>query len=99
MSHKVLEPEVIKSHSSSSDNSPRWMTVIFDNDTVPRELVVLTILAQTGCTVEEAEIEVWEAEKYGKAPIHFADKEFCTKLAAEFSRIKVKAEVHPEWAD
>ena len=39
------------------------MTVIFDNDNVPRELVILTILAQTGGTVEEAEIEVWEAEK------------------------------------
>jgi hypothetical protein len=77
----------------------RWMVVIFNNDHTPQDLVVLALMRATACGRREAEMEMWEAEKFGKAPVHFAAKDECDQAAAVISSIGVKTEVSPEWPD
>jgi hypothetical protein len=57
------------------------------------------LIRATCCDVREAMTEVWEAENYGKAAVHFASQEECAAAAAVISSIGVKTEVAPEWAD
>ena len=75
------------------------MVVIFNNEINSFDEVILALIQATGCDLEEAEIEAWEAHHYGKAPVHFADKEACLDAAAVISSIGVKTEVSPEWQD
>jgi ATP-dependent Clp protease adapter protein ClpS len=79
--------------------SGRWMTIIFNDDHTPIDLVVLTVIAATKCSVEEAEIETWEAHHYGKAPIHFSSESECDQVARVLQSIGVKTEVVPEWTE
>ncbi len=79
--------------------SGRWMTLIYNNDHTPMDLVVLTIMVATKCDSKEAEIETWEAHHYGKAPIHFASEGECNEVAKVLQSIGVKTEVCLEWED
>lgn len=75
------------------------MVVIFNNDTTAFDDVVLTLVIATGCEVEEARIEAWEAHTYGQAPVHFALEEECQRVAQVISAIGVRTEVRREWED
>lgn len=95
MSHTLLEPEQIAANVEAG----RWMVVIYNNDTNSMEEVVEIIVAATGCSIDEAEIEMWEAHVVGKAPVHFAAKSECDDVAAIIASIGVKTEVAREWSD
>lgn len=75
------------------------MVVIFNNQTNTFDEVILALMRATGCDKAEAEIEAWEADHYGKAPVHFATKAECEQVASVISSIGVKTEVLPEWED
>ena len=94
MNQTQQTPETIETNLSG-----RWMTVIFNNDHTPMDLVVLTIMVATNCDASEAEIETWEAHHYGKAPIHFSSEADCQQVAGVLQSIGVKTEVCLEWED
>lgn len=75
------------------------MTLIYDNDHTPLELVILTLIVATKCDVQEAETEAWEAQAYGKAPVHFSSETECREVAQNLEGIGVKTSVQPEWED
>jgi len=75
------------------------MTVIFDDDVTPVDLVLVTLVAATGCDMQEAAMEVWEAEAYGKAAVHFATEEECRQAAAIIARARIQVDVQPEWSE
>ncbi len=75
------------------------MVVIFDNDFTPIDDVVRTLMYATGCDLEEACVETWEAQQYGKAPVHFAGEPACLAVAAMIESIGVRTEVKKEWDD
>ena len=77
----------------------RFMTVIFNNDHTPQDVVVAILIKATGCTAEEAMIEMWEAEHYGKAAVHFANESECKRVATIIESVGVKTTVQPEWDD
>lgn len=56
-------------------------------------------MSSTGCGLEEAAMEVWEAETYGKCPVHFSSRNECEIVAVMISSIGVKTEVSREWKD
>lgn len=85
--------------STSITGSSRYMTLIYSNDHTPQDVVVMVIMRATGCTTEEAYIEMWEAEHYGKAPVHFANEEECQKVADIIESVGVATSVLPEWND
>lgn len=93
MSRTVLEPEVLDKGLSEG----RWRVVIYNNDTTPVDDVLAVLLQSTGCTLQEAMVEVWEAETYGQASVHFAKRDECEIVATMISSIGVRTQVRPEW--
>ena len=80
-----------------ANGTNRWKVTIYDNNhNTPQEVLAVLILS-TGCDLQEAEIEIWEAENYGKAAVHFAPREECVTVASVIGKIGVHAEVGPEW--
>jgi ATP-dependent Clp protease adapter protein ClpS len=75
------------------------MALIFNNDTNTMEEVIEILMAATHCDEEEAYLETWEADRYGKAPVHFASFEECQAVCRTLSTIGLKTEVAPEWRD
>jgi len=95
MSRPILEPDI----EVRSAGSGRWMVLIYNNDTNSMDEVIEVLILATGCDVEEAAIETWEAHHYGKAPVHFAAKSDCDEVARIISTIGVRTEVALEWED
>lgn len=93
MSQGILEPKL----NLPDQSNGRWMTIIFNNDFTPIDLVIQVLIAATKCPRDEAEIETWDAHMFGKAPVHFASQEECTEVALKISRIGVQTEVCKEW--
>ena len=75
------------------------MVVIFNNETNSMDEVVEILMTATECSVQEAFTEMWEADHYGKASVHFASVGECHEVARIISSIGVKTEVCPEWID
>jgi hypothetical protein len=92
MDQVVLEPSGIDAGLGS-----RWMVVILNNETNSMDEVIAVLVAATGCTIEEAAIEAWEAHTYGKASVHFASKPDCAVAASIIESIGVATNVVPEW--
>ena len=92
MDQVVLEPTGIDAGRGS-----RWMVVILNNETNSMDEVIAVLVAATGCTIEEAAIEAWEAHTYGKASVHFASRSDCVIAASIIEAIGVKTNVVPEW--
>jgi hypothetical protein len=75
------------------------MVEIFNNDHTSVDVVITTLMVATRCDIKEAAMEVWEAEHYGKAPVHFAGEEECRTVADVISKAGIRAEVSREWND
>ncbi len=95
MNQPILSPDLLQDKIGES----RWMVTIFNNDWTPIQDVVDVLMTATGCTLEEAAIETWEAHHFGKAPVHFADQVECERAARVINAIGVVTEVGPEWND
>jgi ATP-dependent Clp protease adapter protein ClpS len=95
MSQTILQPEL----AESSSKSGRWMVVIFNNEHNSMEEVIEVLMAATGCDIQEAYIEMWEAHTFGKASVHFAAREECDDAATIISAVGVRTEVTLEWQE
>lgn len=96
MQTPTFQPETTDPQSGTRG---RWMVVIHNNHTNSFDEVIVALMAGTGCDIEEASIEAWEAHHYGKAPVHFAAQAECVEAAATISRVGVVTDVLPEWND
>lgn len=96
MAVPLLEPDL---DTASTKGQGRWMTVIHNDDDIGMDEVIEVLMAATGCDVEEAYMEMWEAHTFGKAPCHFASQPECAEVAGVISGIGVTTEVLPEWED
>lgn len=88
-------PEVIESPTATG----RWMVVIFNNEITHADDVIGILMKATGCGVNEAYMETWEAHTFGKAPVHFAGRDDCEVVAAMIGTIGVRTQVRREWED
>lgn len=93
MSKIFIEPEVI----DSSTGTGRWMVVIFNDPITTLEQVIQILMRATGCSADEAYIETWEAHNFGKAPVHFSQRDEAEVVAAMIGTIGVKTEIRREW--
>jgi ATP-dependent Clp protease adaptor protein ClpS len=91
----LLEPSL----EDAVQGGSRWMTVIFNNDHTPMDVVVQTLMTATGCDAQEAYIEMWEAHTFGKAACHFSSRETCEAVASVIERAGVQTEVCLEWPE
>lgn len=95
MSQIAVEPNV----NGPQSGHGRWMVEIFNNDTNSQDEVIEILMRATGCDIQEAFIEIWEAENFGKAAVHFGGHKECEEVARTISGIGVKTEVSLEWED
>jgi ATP-dependent Clp protease adaptor protein ClpS len=95
MSQSVVEPDIQETGSGTG----RWMVVIYNNESNSMDEVIEVLIRATGCDIQEAEIEMWEAHTFGKAPVHFASKPECEDAAIIISSVGIKTEVALEWND
>lgn len=75
--------------------SPRGSTgvLVYNNDTNTYQEVIDILMKATECDEEEAFIETWEIDHYGKAIVHYASREECERVARTISTIGIKTEV------
>lgn len=93
MSRTFVQPEVLDPRIGTG----RWMVVIFNNDANSFDEVVAILMRSTGCSMQEAYIETWEAHHYGKAAVHFSSQDECEIVAAMIASIGVRTQVRREW--
>ena len=94
-----MQPTILTEQHPAELTIGRWMLEIFDNDTTPREFVVFMLIKATGCTGDEAEMETWEAETFGRAAVHFGPRDICEAAGGMMNVIGVATKVSPEWKD
>ncbi len=95
MSKTFVLPEILESPASTG----RWMVVIFNNETNTFDEVIEILMRATGCGLDEAYMETWEAHHYGKAPVHFATRTECEIVASMIATIGVRTQVSREWSE
>lgn len=83
----------------SLSQTRRYRTTIFNNNHTTMDTVVSILMRATGCSAEEAYIEMWEAHTFGKADVHFDTLEICERAARIIRTAGVEAEVRLEWDD
>ena len=75
------------------------MVVIHNNDETSMQDVIMVLMAATGCDLDEAYMEMWEAHHYGQAPVHFAAETECHEVARIIATVGVQTTVRKEWED
>ena len=73
-----------------------WIVTVFDNDTNSYDQVMLVLMRATACTSEEAYIEAWEIDHYGKCVVHKAGQNECKHAAEVIATIGIRVEATPE---
>lgn len=86
----VLDPSPLET------KAPRWLVTVFDNDKNTYEEVITILVLATGCTEEEAYIEAWEIDHYGKSVVHVSDENDCRRAAELIRVIGIRVEVAQE---
>lgn len=86
-------------HADLTTSGGRFRVDIFNNDETPIDIVIMVLMTATGCDVEEAKIETWEAHHFGKASVHFSSQAECERVAGVIERVGVDTAVLPEWDD
>ncbi len=95
MSQTIQLPEI----QDTSTQSGGWMVVMFNNDHTMMDEVIEVLMRATGCDMQEAYIEMWEAHTFGKASVHFANRSECEDVAQVIGSVGIKTEVSLEWPE
>ena len=72
---------------------------MFNNDANTFEEVIDVLIRSTDCDAQEAFMETWEANAFGRANVHFAEKARCVSVAEMIESIGVVTEVKKEWEE
>jgi hypothetical protein len=73
-----------------------WIVTVFDNDYNTYEQVMAILMLATGCCSDEAYIETWEIDHFGKCVVHHACERVCRKAAEIIGTIGIRVEVTEE---
>lgn len=76
-----------------------YCVILHNDDVTPVHAVIAALMRATGCDIEEASLETWEAENYGQANVHFAGEQECHEAAEVLRKSGLKADVRREWTD
>jgi ATP-dependent Clp protease adaptor protein ClpS len=93
MSQTFVKPEVLDPRLGTG----RWTVMIYNNESTSFDDVITILMRSTGCGMQEAFFETWEAHHYGKAPVHFSTQNECEIVAAMIATIGVRTQVRREW--
>lgn len=92
----VLTIEAPQREASTQDSrGDGWEVMVYNNDTNTYEEVIMVLMLATDCDVEEAYIEAWEIDHYGKCVVHLADESDCRSAAEIIATIGIQVEARP----
>lgn len=93
----VIEPlERHKEKSRGPAAKGGWIVTVFDNETNTYDEVIMVLMAATGCSLDEAEIETWEVDHLGKSVVHYSTEKECRRAAEIIATIGIQVEVSEE---
>ena len=95
--HNAVRPDIGSTPQSSPLIEGRYRVIIFNDDHTPYDVVVRILMAATGCDLEEAAIETWEAHTFGRCDVHFDAEHVCHEVATVIGGVGVLTAVQPEW--
>lgn len=72
-----------------------WHVVVYNNEVNTYEEVMTILMLATGCDAEEAYIETWEVDHYGKCAVHRAPQDECSRIAEVIRTIGVTVVTEP----
>lgn len=80
---------------SSTAKQEEWTVIVYNNDVNTYEEVMTVLMLATGCDAEEAYIETWEVDHYGKASVHRSTEDECNRVADVIRAIGITVETQP----
>lgn len=85
-------------HESASEQKAgdNWIVTVFNNDINTYAEVILILMIATQCTEEEAYIEAWEIDNFGKCVVHRSSEAECTRAADIIAQIGIAVEATPD---
>lgn len=92
MPTETIERPIIRDVDRGTTND-EWGVMIFNDDITPYDAVVAILMVATGCSLEEAEMETWEAHHHGRALVHYGTNAECNRVASTIESIGVKTKV------
>jgi len=89
----IEAPEILDSMGGTGDH---WIVTVYNNEYNTWDEVVGILMAATGCTEEEADMETWEVDHLGKSVVHHGSQEICESAAEIIAQIGIRVEVSEE---
>lgn len=89
----IESPEIHVSHTGSGDN---WIVTVYNNEYNTWDEVVNILMAATGCSEDEADMETWEVDNLGKSVVHHGAQDECEAAAGIIAEIGIRVEVSEE---
>jgi len=89
-----VTPEI--SHQDTDTGTGGSVVIVYDNDHNTPEEVVDILQRATGCSLEEAQIEMWEVHNLGKSVVHHGSAEECDRVASVIRTIGIVVEVRAD---
>ncbi len=71
------------------------MVLVYNNEKNTYEEVMLILCLATGCDEDEAYIEAWEIDHFGKCAVHRASESDCKSIADIIATIGIQVEAAP----
>lgn len=84
---------VMEKSPADFETGGKYSLWIFNNDHTSRDEVIMILQKATGCSLEEAEAEVFDAEHKGKSCVHVDTFEACNKAANIIETIDVSTTI------
>jgi len=73
-----------------------WVVTVFDNEVNTFEEVITILVIATGCTLQEAYIEAWEVDHYGRCVVHRGSQDECEQVAEIVATIGIQVQASPD---
>lgn len=89
----IEAPEIRDSQGGSGDH---WIVTVYNNEYNTWDEVVFILMAATGCTQEEADMETWEVDNLGRSVVHHGAQDVCETAAEIIAQIGIRVEVSEE---
>ena len=93
-SPRIIEaPEIRETSGGRGDH---WIVTVYNNEYNTWDEVVGILMAATGCSEDEADMETWEVDNLGKSVVHHGAQNECQIVAEIISQIGIRVEVSEE---
>lgn len=73
-----------------------WKVTVYNNESNTYPEVMMILMLATGCDEDEAYIETWEVDHFGKCVVHRDSQSACEHVREIIATIGIGVEAEPE---